>query len=208
MILYSLISAEPVMIWLFFLWEVRNPALFLCSGRQVNYAGSGSALNQINCALSECPSFFPVQSVYGSCFASLSEAERDLGYDVVNENNTDTFKDNGTSIPMPETGECPDDFPFAGWRKCFSCDTPEDLNLSEEDCLKCPNRVYKVYPNWHVSQCERLCPPDKPLMDSESICYACNTPVPIGLDYNNRLCERFCPNQRHLIRDACVLNEK
>ncbi len=135
-------------------------------------------------ALSECPSFFPFQSIYSSYFASLSDAERDLGYDVVNENNTDTFKDNGTSIPMSETGEWPDDFLFAGWRKCFSCDTPEDLNLSEEDCLKCPNRVYKVYPNWHISQCERLCPPDKPLMDSEGICYACNTPVPIGLVYN------------------------
>ena len=50
-------------------------------------------------------------------------------------------------------------------------------------------------------------PSNKPLMDSEGICFACNTPVPVGLEWGNQKnCEHACPKTRHLYGNECVLN--
>ncbi len=237
---------------------------FLCPNRKVNYENSGSMVITRNCALKKCPENYPYSSANGSCFATKQEAED--GYVTLaeeNTNNDNILSGTYTTAPLAENGKCPDDLPLLYASKCFSCDESDDLSIPEEDCAKCPNRVYKYYPKWDVARCERKapagkplrrwdgaffscdeekavrvdthcnidedcedlcpnrtilysvggnvpsvpnCPPDKPLMDDEGICFACDMPVEVGLTFNPRLCERFCPHSRRIWGRECVLN--
>lgn len=38
-------------------------------------------------------------------------------------------------------------------------------------------------------------------------CLSCDTPVAVGVRWNTSLCQRFCPNERHLFLENCVLNK-
>lgn len=60
--------------------------------------------------------------------------------------------------------------------KCFSCDTPEVLEVGTEDnCLKhCPNRVVKRVGRF-LGCALKKCPPDKPLRDYSGNCFACDS---------------------------------
>lgn len=232
---------------------------YLCPNREINHDGSGSSVLARNCALKKCPEDFPYRGEQGSCFANqsdVSESIKENTEEIINESSFST-------APDAIDNQCPEDKPLLYSNKCFSCDDIEDFSISENECAKCPNRVYKFYPKWDVRQCElplqkdkplqrwdgvnfscdepsviRIkthcnieedcedicpnrtilyfiggnvpsvpnCPPDKPLMDSEGICYSCDAPIPVGLEWNERLCQRFCPTQRHLSESECVLN--
>ena len=107
----------------------------------------------------------------------------------------------------------PKDKPLKRWDgACFACDEPKVIRIEthcniEEDCEDvCPNRTILYWVGGNVPSVPN-CPKDKPLMDSEGICYACDAPVPVGLEWNTRLCQRFCPDNRHLEWHNCVLNE-
>ncbi len=238
---------------------------FLCPNRVVNYNGSGASLIVRNCVLKQCPEAFPFQSKDGNCFKSKEEADNDSGTDSVQDGNNDNIQKGGySSAPFAQNGKCPQNRPLLYSDRCFSCDETDDLSITEDECKKCPNRIYKFYPNWEVGACEipcpedkplqrwdgtcfscdepkvvRImthcnierdceicpnrtilydvggnvpsipnCPEDKPLIDSEGICYSCDTPVSVGLGWgNNSLCDYFCPNERHLEGNKCVLNE-
>ncbi len=108
---------------------------------------------------------------------------------------------------------CPPDKPLMRWDgKCFSCDEPKTIELPthcnlEEDCEDwCPNRTILYAMGGNVPSVIK-CPPDKPLMDREGICFSCDAPFDIGLEDNTRLCEQVCPNNRHLEDVYCVLNQ-
>ena len=63
--------------------------------------------------------------------------------------------------------ECPDGYFFDSRHKnCLPCDYAEQkcLDVSPEECAKCPNRQLNKYK--YTTQCELpfSCPPDKPLM--------------------------------------------
>lgn len=236
---------------------------FLCPNRKVNYEGSGSQVTNRNCALKVCPNDFPFQSSYGNCYATQAEAENDYGASQEENFSDDDIRSGLVSTALKIIdGKCPESHPLWGSKSCFSCDELDDLSISEDECAKCPNRVYKVYPKWDQKKCELPCPADqplrrwdgkcfscdeskvvgiethcniehdceicpnrtvvywiggnipsvpncpadKPLMDSEGICYACDVPVPVGVDWNTHFCSRFCPNERHLEGNNCVLN--
>ena len=179
-------------------------------------------------------------------------------------NISDVVKDNVNYV-IAKDGKCPDDKPLLSYNACYNCYASTSLSISAEECARCPNRVYKVYPKWGHSFCElecppdkplknwddgcyscdeklivRLdthcnieedcedicpnrtvlyfmggnipsipnCPPDKPLMDREGICYPCDAPIAIGLELNERLCQKACPTQRAMIDGYCrLLNE-
>lgn len=171
---------------------------FLCPNREVNYEGSGSAVTQINCALKECPKEFPYKSPYGSCFATQREA--DSGYElntVMGNFNEDDILDG-----ISDDVSCPADKPLKRWDgACFSCNEEKAVRIEtdcniEQDCEDmCPNRTILYWIGGNVPSVPN-CPPDKPLMDDEGICYACDVPIVVGLTWNERLCERFCPNER------------
>lgn len=56
-------------------------------------------------------------------------------------------------------------------RGCFSCDTPFLLRVSEEECRKCPNRVY----NAKFRLCGfKSCPDKAPLLTEFGGCANCN----------------------------------
>ena len=233
---------------------------YLCPNREINYEGSGSSVLQRNCALKKCPEDFPHRGKYGSCLKT-DQDDSDTAED--NENNEKIEEYSFESAPYAIDNQCPEDKPLLYSGKCFSCNDFSDFSISEAECAKCPNRIYKLYPNWGVESCEpplqkdkplqrwdgvsfscdeprviRIkthcnieedcedicpnrtilyyvggnipsvpnCPPDKPLMDDEGICYSCDVAIPVGLTFNERLCQRFCPTQRHLSESKCVLN--
>lgn len=235
---------------------------FLCPNREINYEGSGTQAIRRNCALKKCPPEFPFSSEDGSCFATKEEAKAENDYEP-GVNNEGILTRTYATAPLAINGKCPENLPIKASGKCFSCDENNNFSISEEECDKCPNRIYKKYPKWEVEQCESRapadkplqrwdgkffpcderaavrvathcnieedceelcpnrtilywvggnvpsvpnCPPDKPMMDSEGICFACDTPIDIGVDNNTRLCKKFCPNERHLKAYLCVLN--
>lgn len=236
---------------------------FFCPNREVNYKGSGSAVINYNCVLKECPPEFPYRTDYGSCYKTKQEAEDNFYYDYGESKKEEYLEGEYLAAPLAVDGKCPPERPLLYSKRCFSCQAVDDLSISEEECQKCPNRVYRVYPNWGVAHCEipcptdkplqrwdgacfscdepgviRLkthcnleddcefcpnrtilydiggsvpsvpnCPPDKPLMDDEGFCFPCDTPVKVGVRWNTSLCQRFCPNERHLVLENCVLNK-
>ena len=262
---------------------------FLCPERVTNFAGSGSETNQINCALAQCPSAYPFQSRFGSCYASQEEADNDFGdTDIVFDKSPEveelaeitatngkcpenyavidsrTCYKQGQAPLHAQDGKCPDeDYQLSGAIKCKPCDDSDDWHVPQQICESCPRRVYKTYQNWGVTLCERpcpqanhfkrwdgkclpcdtpqavavethcnlendcneicpnrtiikwvggnvssviSCPADKPMMDDAGVCYACDAPVPIGVQWNPDFCSRFCPTERHLDSTYCVLN--
>lgn len=239
---------------------------YLCPNREVNHDGSGSFVLARNCALKKCPKDFPYRGEYGSCFATqLKASQNDYEMMEANVNEDGKVETSFVTAPYATDNQCPEDKPLLYSDKCFPCDEPDDLSVSETECAKCPNRVYKFYPKWDVEYCELLppkdkplqrwdganfscdepkaistkthcniegdcedvcpnrtilysiggnvpsvpnCPPEKPLMDSEGICYSCDVPISVGLEWNERLCQRFCPTQRHLLGNKCVLNNQ
>lgn len=77
--------------------------------------------------------------------------------------------------------------------------------------IKCNCRGLRFYPIYDVNQSiakDGICPPDKPLMDREGICYPCDAPIAIGLELNERLCTQACPKQRAMINGYCQLLKK
>ncbi len=184
---------------------------YLCPNRETNYEGSGSSVLRINCALKECPKEFPYKSPYGSCFATPHEAEvadYEAGEEFAKKENTNN--DNIISDDSQEDIICPPDKPLQRWDgACFACDEekavriPSDCNI-DKDCEDiCPNRTILYWAGGNVPSVPN-CPPDKPLMDDAGICYACDAPIVVGLRWNERLCERFCPDEREG-NDVCVL---
>ena len=201
----------------------------------------------------------------GVCCAPADEST------LLQSTREDTAKDRSAGRRMERTASCrawaaflrPPERPLLYSKRCFSCQAVDDLSISEEECQKCPNRVYRVYPNWGTASCEipcppdkplqrwdgacfscdepdvillkthcnleddcefcpnrtilydiggnvpsvPNCPPDKPLMDNRGFCFPCDTPVAVGVRWNTSLCKRFCPNERHLFLEDCVLNK-
>ncbi len=110
-----------------------------------------------------------------------------------------------STAPYAVDGQCPEDKPLLYSKRCYPCDAPEDLSVSETECAKCPNRVYKYYPDWEIEYCELSLLKDKPLRRWDGANFRCDEPVPVGLEWNRRLCRRFCPTQRKLLGSECVL---
>ena len=105
--------------------------------------------------------------------------------------------------------ECPKNRPFAALNgSCFASkeeaeDNPFEYNT---DNIYVPNApLYDV--NQSIAK-DGICPPDKPLMDREGICYPCDAPIAIGLELNERLCTQACPKQRAMINGYCQLLKK
>lgn len=213
---------------------------YLCPNREVNHDSGGFHVLARNCALKKCPEDFPYRGEQGSCFANHPDASEEIEENISEEIlNASPF----ATAPYAIDNQCPEDKPLLYSNKCFSCDDIDDFSISETECAKCPNRVYKFYPQWNVRQCERSpqkdkplqrwdgvsfscdepnsirtkthcnieedcedicpnrtilydiggnvpsipnCPPDKPLMDSEGICYSCDVPIPVGLKTLNK----------------------
>ena len=110
--------------------------------------------------------------------------------------------------------ECPADKPLKNWDdECYSCDEKLIVRLDthcniEEDCEDiCPNRTILYFIVGNIPSIPN-CPPDKPLMDREGICYPCDAPIAIGLELNERLCTQACPKQRAMINGYCQLLKK
>ena len=182
---------------------------FLCPGRVVNFAGSGSSVVQINCAVEICPTHQPFQSYYGNCYKTQEEADNDFGDNM--KDNEDLAED--SSDNSDEENECGENH-FKRWDgKCFSCDYPKAVRIQsqcnyEKTCDDvCPNRTIIKWIGGNPPSVLN-CPTDKPMMDDEGICYSCDTPIPIGVQWNPDFCHRFCPNERHLDGNFCVLNTK
>lgn len=185
---------------------------YLCPNRTVNYEGSGSSWPAYNCALKECPPEYPYPALNGSCFASIEEAQENY------------FKQNTDDMYVPEvhdvdydtaeTRKCPPDEPLKNWDGgCYSCDEKLIVQLEthcnlEKDCEDiCPNRTILYRIGGNVPSVPN-CPPDKPLMDREGVCYPCDVPIRIGLDLNERLCTQACPGQRVMFYGYCrLINE-
>ena len=205
----------------------------------------------------------PVRLVYYEVYKTKQEAEENFYYDHRESKKEKYLKDEYPTAPLAVDDKCPPERPLLYSKRCFSCQAIDDLSISEEECQKCPNRVYRVYPNWGTASCEipcppdkplqrwdgacfscdepdvillkthcnleddcefcpnrtilydiggsvpsvPNCPPDKPLMDDEGFCFPCDTPVKVGVRWNTSLCQRFCPNERHLVLENCVLNK-
>ena len=182
---------------------------FLCPNREVNYEGSGSSVIRRNCALKICPENFPYKSSYGNCFSKQEEADEDIGnFNEKNVNNDSILSGSGLET------NCPSDRPLKRWNNtCFPCHETKAILLDsscniEENCEDiCPNRTILYWVGGNVPSIPN-CPLEKPLMDDEGICYACDAPVDIVLRWNGRLCERFCPHERRLEMYKCVLIKK
>ena len=238
---------------------------YLCPNRTVNTEGSGSAWTSYNCALKECPQDRPYAARNGSCFSTREEAENNPFANNTDNTYVPDAADDDTNQVIARDGQCPKDKPLLSYNACYDCQAKTGLSISEKECAKCPNRVYKTYSKMGYSSCElecppdkplknwddecyscdeklivRLdshcnieedcedicpnrtilyfiggnipsipnCPPDKPLMDREGICYPCNAPIAIGLELNERLCEKACPTQRAMIDGYCSLINK
>lgn len=122
------------------------------------------------------------------------------------------------SYPRWKYGECelpcPPDKPLQRWDgKCFSCNEPKAVLLPthcnlEKDCEDiCPNRTV-LYTVGGSNPSVPNCPKDRPLMDSEGVCFSCDTPVPVDLGWGNEaLCEKFCKGIRELHYDQCILKK-
>lgn len=110
---------------------------------------------------------------------------------------------------------CPEKNQFKRWDgKCLPCNYPKSVRVEthcniEEDCDDiCPNRTIIKSIGGNVPSVLN-CPAEKPMMDDEGVCYSCDAPIAIGVQWNPDFCHRFCPNQRHLRNGVfCVLNEK
>ncbi len=184
---------------------------YLCPNRTVNIEGSGSAWTAYNCALKECPKDRPFAAQNGSCFASPEEAENNsFAYNTDNTYVPD-FPDNNFDHVMANNGKCPDDKPLKNWDDgCYSCNEKLIVRLDtdcnfEKNCEDiCPNRTVLYAMGGNIPSIPN-CPPDKPLMDREGICYPCDAPIAIGLRLNERLCEQACPNQRVMAGVYCHL---
>ena len=134
---------------------------FLCPERVVNYYGSGSGITQKNCALEKCPSEFPFQSKFGSCYKTQKEANNDTGYSDKDSVFDKPSFDTAFPPQEPINGTCPENFVLYG-SKCRSCNDPSDWSANgkndQESCLLCKNRIHKAYKKWGVNQCENTCP--------------------------------------------------
>ncbi len=156
--------------------------------------------------LKKCPENFPYRAENGSCFASKQEAEENSFETMdLNFNYDNYLKGAYSTAPYAVDGQCPEDKPLLYSKRCYPCDAPEDLSVSETECAKCPNRVYKYYPDWEIEYCELSLLKDKPLRRWDGANFRCDEPVPVGLEWNRRLCRRFCPTQRKLLGSECVL---
>ncbi len=88
--------------------------------------------------------------------------------------------ENGTCCDENSGNCCPPDKPVVDLGgKCHSCEEERILNVGYHGqnrkviCNRCPSHIY--LPNaWAYQHCVLPCPADKPLMDAEGVCYACD----------------------------------
>ncbi len=98
---------------------------------------------------------------------------------------------------------CPPDKPLKRWDgMCFSCSEPKSVQIdrecnSDKDCNVCPNRIVVKGPEAYVFSVPK-CPSDKPLIDDEGMCFSCDFPGPVALQWNSLKCDELCPGQREM----------
>lgn len=160
----------------------------------------------------ECPEGYEMGSGLVFCKPCIDANDWDVTKDECNQCSNRVYKEYKEWGVTQCERVCPKETPFKRWDgKCFPCDYPKAIRVEthcniEGDCDDiCPNRTIIKSIGGNVPSVLN-CPADKPMMDDEGICYSCDTPVDIGVQWNPDFCQRFCPNERHLLGDFCVLN--
>ncbi len=240
-----------------------------CPSRKVNFAYSGSGYNRINCELKECPADKPYKNEVGSCFASKSEVKileeegihefySSLEFDteaiekiknnylnkMVNDacpadfplktrsyidkdtpcyrcdyplgvfsNKTECDKCSNREFNANKcTIKCPKNKPLVDWNNgCHACDEDIVIRLGNQDNIDysqiCPNRV-AIYTFNSTTPSVIKCPEEKPLIDRNGVCHACNETQSINLMYNEDKCAKYCPKTRELKGIWCQLRQQ
>lgn len=190
-----------------------------CPNREINTRGSGSGNNFVyNCVLKNCPPNKPLRGYFGNC-KSCDDTSNDFwstpNCEVCPNRYTDKdnkcqFKDGRPlegpyNPPMLPKQKCPPNKPLQQWNnECFSCDTPEEIQIDsayyrgEKEKLEavCPNRIIIADVGGNPSSI-LPCPKEYPLVDYNHLCHSCDEEKDIDLRYNQNLCQRFCAGKRY-----------
>ncbi len=163
----------------------------------------------------KCPKDMPLLS-YSKDYCYSCNYPFDIGIAKENSN----ICPNRVSIPYPWVHDdstesyiiCPKDKPLYSWQgKCMSCDHPTTIPVLSQ-CLE-DDTICDVCPNRRILDQQGgnrpsviMCPPDRPLMDVNGICFSCDIDIPISLVKKSD-CEEFCPAKRMQKFSICVLNK-
>ena len=79
---------------------------------------------------------------------------------------------------------------------CVDCQKEGSFKTSEQECAKCPNRIYQD--GWCSVPC-----PEQTIQNNLGLCVSCDIPEAIVVE-NGDSCEKMCPN-RQMEQDVCVL---
>jgi len=145
----------------------------VCPNRTTNIHGSGSLRKQINCALKKCPQELPYRDKDGSCYKDEKHVPR---WDNEYTGFYSMFATDNKHYPQgfpAENEQCPDNTPLYKGGKCYSCYEIDTLNISKEECNKCPNREYIYSKEWEHGGCSLSCPADTPLKRYDGKCFSC-----------------------------------
>lgn len=160
-----------------------------------------------------CPPDRPLMGNNGYCYAC--DDSQDMIYNI-DENDCSLCPNRvqkGHACVLP----CPSDKPLRDvYGNCHACDKTETSESSDKvvlikglfsfdsidlldknDCSLCPNRK-------QIGEytCTLSCPPDKPLMDSREICYACDEKKDLWLADANDCA--LCPNRIQKNENWCL----
>ena len=168
----------------------------VCPNRTILTEGSGY-YSRMFCHLKQCPLDKPFRAHDGSCY----EDEKHIP--SWNNNYSgfyDMFDDDGiveTSSILVNEGQCPQDKPLMYDERCFSCMESKNLQISEDECNKCPNRKYIYSQQWKHGECVLPCPQDKPLKRWDGKCFSCNEAKTISVETwcNFDIDCNVCPNR-------------
>ncbi len=158
------------------------------------------------CSLRTCPAEYPLRDGFGGCHA----CNELIGVDVrgVEDNCMTACPDerklynSSCSLKL-----CPEGYPIqVGDGSCFSCTVPQPLFMLDDadDCVAACNGI-RVLGGSGNSYCTLPCDEDKPLMDKEGQCHACNETGSVYVTDIEDNCTTACPDERYLDGHLCKL---
>ena len=187
----------------------NNGDCYACDTTDKVYVGSGQCSKICPnrqkggnyCYNKTCPSDKPLMDYSGTCHACDTTSSV-----LVNSGECSEICSNRTRTSYGYcTLSCPSDKPLMddpGY--CHACDTTDTVYVYSGQCSEiCPNRI--LLSGSSSRMCVLPCPADKPLMDYNGSCNACDEANPIGVGTNGK-CSEICSNRVKTEDGYCALS--
>ena len=153
-----------------------------------------------SCIIPTCPADKPLMDYRGNCYACDTSSWVDVDEGSCSEICPNRYIDSGTDYCMKGGGACSGNTPLRDGYSCRACNYEKTTFVGDAKCTEvCSNRI-----KTKDGYCALSCPADKPLMDTNGNCYACDDEASVYVGYNGQ-CTEICPNRHH--NDARCLIE-